>query len=266
MVGNKRDNRKRVTKRKTGRIIKDKRQYRPTIVTFKSGLPREMFMKLQYFENNYVYSLTNVDKLQYTRMRLNDPRDPYTGVGGKSALYFDFWIQAFRYLRVMAAKITVTWNKVSDVNQAVIFALVPNFALSLWTDMDDPCSQPYTKTSRTYVNRVGDSSSLSYYIPIHRLLNMSKLQYDSQLPGSTYDVTYNSSPTSNAAMDILIGRVNENDTTTISGAFTVSIKFYCKLYQRYNFVETGSDVDEVDLDADEVAKIDALPDYVLPIV
>jgi len=131
MVGSrKRTNiQKRDGKRKTGRMVKDKRQYRPTIVTFKSGLPREMFMKLQYFENNYLYSLTSVDKLQYTRIRLNDPRDPYTGAGGKSALYFDFWIQAFRYLRVMAARITVTWHKVSDVNEAVLFALVPNFAL-----------------------------------------------------------------------------------------------------------------------------------------
>jgi len=256
--------RKRIYRRRAKRNYKRK-QLKPAIRSYQTGLPRQMFGKLKYFENNYNFTIGTTDKLIYTRMRLNDPRDPYSASGGKSALYYDFWIQAYRYLRVMAAKITITWNKVSDVNQAFIMALVPNHNLSEWSDMDDVSSQPYVRTSKKYVNRVGNGGTLSYYIPIYKLLNMTKLQYMSQLPGSIYDVSYNASPVKGACMDIVIGRLNENDTTSITGSFSVTIKFFCKFYQRYNFVETGTDVDETELDDGEVAKITTLPDYVIPI-
>lgn len=245
------------------RIIKY--SLKPEIKTYTTGLPRQMFGKLKYFENSYVYSISAVDKLVKTSIRLNDPHDPYAAVGGKSALYFDFWMQAFRYCRVMAAKITITWQKVSDVNQGAIFALVPNLFGSLWSDMDDVSSQPYVRTSRKLVSRLGSGSSLSYYIPMHRLLNMTKLQYLSQLPGSDYDCSYNASPTKGCIMDIVAARLNENDTTVISGALMVSIKFYCKFYQRYNFVETGTDVDKTVLDVGEVDKPSTLPNFVIPI-
>lgn len=130
--------------------------------------------------------------------------------------------------------------------------------------MDDVTSQPYVKTSRRYANRVGGGNTLSYYISMSKLINMTKLQYLSQLPGSAYDGTYNTSPTKGAIMDIVIGRLNESDTTSITGSFSVTIKFYCKFYQRYNFVETGTDIGDTDLDTGEVDKIDTLPDWIIP--
>lgn len=261
---NKRSIKKRNTKRR--RVTRRyKKGVRPAIKTYQTGLPRQMFGKLKYFENSYTYSIGATDKLVKTTIRLNDPHDPYAAVGGKSALYYDFWMQAFRYCRVMAAKITITWQKVSDVNQGVIFALVPNLFGSLWSDMDDVSSQPYVRTSRRLVNRLGGGASLSYYIPMHKLLNMTRLQYISQLPGSDYDCSYNSSPTKGCNMDIVAARLNENDTTTISGALMVSIKFYCKFYQRYNFVETGTDAGDEVLDDNEVDKPTTLPDFVIPL-
>lgn len=252
-----RNNKRRVNRRRRGA------RTRPSIKPYQTGLPRQMFGKLKYYENNYQYTLGATDKIVYTQMRLNDPHDPYAALGGKSALYYDFWMQAFRYCRVMAAKITITWQKTSDVNQGVIFALCPNLFGSLWSDMDDVSSQPYVKTSRRFANRLGSSQSLSYYIPMHKLLNMTQLQYISQLPGSVYDATYNASPTKGCLMDIVAGRLNENDTTVITGSLMVSIKFYCKFYQRYQFVETGTDAGEEELDDGEVAKPTTLPDFVL---
>jgi len=259
----KRPIRRRVNKRKNRR--NRRKGVRPAIKTYQTGLPRQMFCKLSYFENNYSYSLGATDKLEYIRMRLNDPYDPYAALGGKSALYYQFWMQAFRYLRVMAAKITVTWLKVPDTNRGVICSLVPNLFGYAWSDIDDISSQPYTKTSKRFANRVGDSQSLSYYIPIHKILNMSKLQYDSQLPGGDYDCSYSSSPTKGALFDIVFSRLDETDTTAISGSFMVKIKFYCKLYQRYNFVEVGYDVGDETADDGEIDKPTVLPNYVIPV-
>lgn len=240
-----------------------KKQVRPAITDLQSGLPRQMFTKLKYYENNYTYSFGIGDKLVKVPIRMNDPRDPYALTGGKSALYYDFWIQAYRYLRVMAAEITITWVKATDTNQGVVFALVPNLFASNFQDMDDVTSQPYVKTSRFIANRVGDSCSLSYYLPIHQILNMTKLQYDTQLPGSAYDCSYNASPSAGAYLDVVIGRLNENDTSAITGAYMVSIKFYVKLYQRYQFVETGFDANDNALDDGEVAKNNSLSDWYL---
>lgn len=242
--------------RKTDKLI-------PAIKYYQTGLPRQMYVKLKYFENNYIYTLGATDKIIYTQMRLNDPHDPYAALGGKSALYYDFWMQAYRFCRVLSAKITITWQKTSDVNQGIIFALCPNLFGSQWSDMDDVSSQPYVKTSRQFPSRLGTANSLSYYIPMHELLNMTQLQYNSQLPGSVYDASYNTSPNRGCLMDIVIGRLNETDITSITGSLMVSIVFYAKLYQRYQFVETGPDAGEEELDDGEVAKPTTLPDFVL---
>lgn len=259
---NKRRPVKRYGKRKGKRQYKKRGGVKPAIKSYQTGLPRMMFAKLKYFENNYTYSFGIGDKILRTSIRMNDPFDPYAAVGGKSALYYDFWMQAYRYLRVMAAKITVTWIKTTDTNQGIIFSLCPNLFGSVFADMDDVASQPYVKTSKRIANRVGDSHSISYYIPIHKLLNMTKLQYISQLPGSVYDCGYNNSPTTGALMDIIIGRINEADTTAITGTYMVNIKFFCKLYQRYNFVETGFDAGEEVLDSGEVGHTGTLPPWV----
>lgn len=257
--GNKLNNKR--TDKVERRRRRNRKQVRPAITDLQTGLPRQLFTKLKYYENNYTYSFGIGDKIIMIPIRMNDPRDPYALTGGKSALYYDFWIQAYRYLRVMAAEITITWIKTTDSNQGLVFALVPNLFASNYQDMDDVTSQPYVKTSQHIANRVGDSCSLSYYLPIHMILNMTKLQYDSQLPGSVYDCTYNSSPSAGAYLDVVIGRLNENDTSALTGSFMVSIKFYTKLYQRYQFVETGFDANDVAGDTGEVSKVSTLSDW-----
>lgn len=230
-----------------------------------TGLPETFYTKLKYFENNWAYNLPALTLLEKSQVRLNDPFDPYPSTGGKSALYYQFWSQVYRYCRVKAAKITVTWNKTQDANDGVIFAMLPNWFSGTFSDMDDVSSQPRSKVSTKYVNRVGDSCSLSYYIKINTLLGMTELQYDSQLPGSDYDCSNASSPTKSAMMDIYFGRLSESSASTaLSGFFTVKIVFYVKFFQRYPILEPGFDVGDNTADTGEVDKPTELPNWILP--
>lgn len=230
-----------------------------------TGLPETFYTKLKYFENNWSYSIPALSTLARAQVRLNDPFDPYPSAGGKSALYYQFWAQVYRYCRVKAAKITITWNKTQDSNEAVMFAMCPNWFSGTFNDMDDISAQPRSKVSTKFVNRIGDACSMSYYIKINTILGMTELQYDSQLPGSDYDCSNASSPNKSAMMDIYFGRLAESSTSTaLSGYFSVKVIFYVKYFQRYPILEPGFDVGDTEADEGEVEKPTDLPVWVLP--
>jgi len=231
-----------------------------------TGLPETFYTKLKYYENGWAYSLPAGSLIDRQQIRINDPRDPYPNVGGKSALYYQFWSQVYRYCRVKAAKVTITWVKTQDANDGILVGMVPNWFNGMFNDMDDVSSQPRSKISTQLANRIGDSCSMSYYIKINTLLGMTELQYDSQLPGSDYDTSNTGgNPVKSAMMDIYFGRLSETSTATaLSGFFSVKVIFYCKFFQRYPILEPGFDIGDTTADDGEVDKSDVLPEWVLP--
>lgn len=224
-----------------------------------TGFPDVMYTKLKYFENNYRFELPAGENLNQMAIQINNPIDPYAHLGGKTALYYGTYIGVYKYCRVVAAKVTITFNKITDSNQSMIFAMYPKDNAVSFGDIDDVCAQPRVKVITKVPNRLGDSKKFSYYIPIHVALQMTKFQYMAQLPGSEYDCVGNSSPLNPAFMNLHWGRTAEGNTTVLQYQGTVKIIFYCKFYTRVSQQQPGTDVNEDIVDLGEIELDDILP-------
>lgn len=249
---------RRYTPRKKMNTTKYSRYNRATRTTFgtlRSGYPEILWTKLKYYENSYTFSFNTLDTIKQQAIGMNCPYDPYIGIGGKSALYYQAYHQIYKYSRVYAAKIEVIMNKLLDVNQGIVLALVPDWFDFAYTSIDNVISQPQCKAIKLFANRVGDSTYLSYYTTIWDHLQIQKNQFDSQLPGSGLDGTGTSNPTTIAGMQIVIARQSDTGTLiAISGEYSVKVTFYVKFSQRYPYVEQGPGVDQTELGEGEIEK------------
>lgn len=218
-----------------------------------TGFPDVLYTKLKYFENNYEFGLDGTQFLRHYDFMLNNPYDPYGHLGGKSAAYYDEYMNVYGFCRVIAAKITISVARISDNNEAITYALVPNFLNSSYLDIDDVCAHPHARVVHHGLSRVGDATVLTYYAPINMIFGHTKLQYMSQAPGTAYDSSLGN-PTNLARMQLWWSRYQEGSATVVAAKGTVKIIFYCKFYQRRQNLQRGPDVDEDTLDTGEVAK------------
>lgn len=255
-------------RRNVNKRYKRKRYYRKgglqkgRVTGIQSGFPEVLMTKLSYAENNFNFTLAENTTMTLQQISANDPYDPYTGLGGKSALYFHTYAGIYKYCRVLGARITVRFTKETDFNQGVNVAIVPRIGVSspVLTDYDDVMSQPRVRYSNRTLNRVGDSVTLKYYLPINTMLQMNKLQYIAQLPSDKYDCTISTSPIERTVFDIYTMRTNTSDLREMLVHGNVHVKYYCKFYQRYRYIAAGTDNNEDTLDAGEVAKPDEIPE------
>lgn len=247
---------KRYTRRRrTPKYNRYNRAARTTYGVLRSGYPEILWTKLKYFENSYTFSFDTTETIKQQAIGMNCPHDPYLGIGGKSALYYQAYHQIYKYSRVYAAKIEIVLNKLLDVNQGVILALVPDWFDFGYTSIDNVISQPQCKSIKVLANRVGDSALLSYYITIPDHLQIQKNQFDAQLPGSGLDGTGTTNPQIIAGMKIILARQSDTGTLiAISGEYSVKIIFYTKFSQRYPYVEQGTSVEQTELAEGEIAK------------
>jgi len=233
---------------------------------FATGFPDAMFTKLKYYENNYTFSLAAGAPIARIQMAANDPRDPYLSIGGKTALNYDMYCGIYQWCRVSACKITVSVNKITTTStQSVIFALLPRPSpTAVFTDIDDVCAQPRVKIMRVRPTTIGGVQTFSLYIPIHVILQFTKLQYNSLPPSSSTDGQLALGPSNIAPIDIYYAKTDES-TGFLDHQGTVKVVYYCKFYHRLAKIQAGEDVeDAVGLDAGEVAKPTAYPSTTLP--
>lgn len=210
-----------------------------------SDVTRQKFM---YAENNFVFPLGNVDTLARVDMAMNDPFDPFIGLGGKSALYFQQMMAFYKYCRVYGATITIKLTDFPGADSTpMFFALVLNSPLysDLPTNIDDIMALPKSrcKIMKYYPNRIGSTRFLSMFVHISDIFWYTRQQYDALLPGD-YDVTNFggiASPVNLAVCSIFYGKIDNTDTAELQCVGEVRIKYYCKLWIRQNFQEPGSD-------------------------
>lgn len=251
-------------KRRTGRKRTYRRGKRSNIVSAKfsslaTGFPEILYTRLKYFENSYSFSLATTTLISLTSLAINNPFDPYTATGGKSALYYSTYANIYKYCRVMAAKVTLTVNKITDANTSTIFAFLPReFGGGPFTDIDNVISQPRVKWMRGTPGRVGNSRVLTYYIPVSTCLQMSRMQYMAELPNGPYDCLCPQGPTFNALLDLYFAKTTEDITTTVTFEGSIKIVFYCKFSTRWRYQEAGFDVDQSMANQGELAKVTTL--------
>lgn len=231
------------------------------VTGIKTGFPETLMTKLSYAENNYKFTLAANSTITSVQLAANNPRDPFIAIGGKSALYFSTYAGLYKYCRVLGARVTIKFTKESDTNSGVNVAIIPRIGASAASlnDYDDVMSQPRVKYSNRTLNRIGDSVLIKYYLPIHTILQMNKIQYISQLPGDEYDAKINSDPTNIAIFEAYTMRTNDDSLSEIAVRANVHIKYYCKFYQRYRQIALGTDAGDDELDENEVGKPTELP-------
>lgn len=238
-------NRKRPVARK--RTFKRKPKQGTSSVTIRTmGIPDVVRQRFLYSENNYRLSLATTDDMLSFAMSLNDPWDPYAGVGGKAALHWPQVMGQYKYCRTYGAKITI---RLVDNVAANTIPMVVAFVLSSTTDnqvpadIDDLLAWPRSrkKMLKMYPNRIGSTRTLSMYVNIADVFQYPRDTYDNILPGTTYDNTNVgaiASPTQFAICNVFYAKL-VNNATAIDAFADINIKYYCKFHVRLAFGEEG---------------------------
>lgn len=244
------------------RYNKRKRVYRQRLkvqVNRFPGWPEVLYTKLTYFENNYKFALGTNDKLNRFSFRLNSPYDPVINSWNKSANYWDDYMAHYKFCRVMGAKISIRIaNDVTNSRQ-MQFALIPNPQNYAYKDMDEIVTQIRKKLSK-WTNSIASTRTLSWYMPIHTILGLSKTQYISQLPGPDFDMQNTGiggyvDVATPAQMDLYYAKINESGLFETQALGTVKITFYCKFYYRIPSKPLGGDIGEETLDDGETVDL-----------
>lgn len=196
-----------------------------------SGMPDIFSTKLRYFENSYHFDLGTSDSILSQELAISNPYDPVYATGGKAANLFQQIGALYRYCRVNKTKVHVTYQDVSTGNTCPVqFALVLNNELVSYADMDDVVSLPDSRrrVNLTTQNRIGSTKVISGYFHPKDFFYMTQQQWDSQEPGSAYDVTNLggfASPTKPAILSIIYSKIDQANTTAVGIFGSVTIDF-----------------------------------------
>lgn len=207
------------------------------------AVPDILFTYCTYYENNFHLDLSSSDTLLYQTFSINDPHDPYTALGGKSANFYPQIMALYRYSRVMYADVIVKYTDVSGGNTCPIqTALVYNSENIIFANWDDVLSLPKSKRviQLNFNNRIGSTVTLRGRFSPSMAEYMTAQQWNMLPAGSTFDNTNLgsiASPSTLSLLDLYYGRIDDNDTSQIGIRATVTIKFYIKFYHRQIFSE-----------------------------
>lgn len=219
-------------------IQRDKRVHNTVDRVPFTGLPRVLDIKFKYYENQFKWELNALNPMRRDVVSLNDPWDPYTTVGGKSANEFQQLMSMYKYCRTYVADVEV--NIVQDnfaSYKNIVAAMIPNYDNTAIQNLDDLKSQdPALLTiSQKPSNVVADALTLRRTYNIASTLGMLNSQYRAHAPSSYYDVSNTGSsiysPTVLAKLDIYVASLYERDET-INPVGEVTIVFHCKLIQK----------------------------------
>lgn len=196
-----------------------------------SGMPDIFSTRLRYFENSYHFDLGTGDSILGQYLAISNPWDPVFATGGKSANLFQQIGGLYRYCRVNRCKVHVTYQDVSTGNTCPVqFALVLNNEQVSYADMDDIISLPDSRrrVNLTTQNRIGSTKHISGYFNPKDFFYMTQQQWDSQAPGSAFDVTNLggfASPTSPALLEIVYAKIDQTNATAVGLFGSVTIDF-----------------------------------------
>lgn len=194
-------------------------------------MPDIFNVRLRYFENSYHFDLGTSDTILQQSLAVNNPYDPVVAIGGKSANLFQQIGGLYRFCRVNKVKVHVTYSDVSSANTCPVqMALVLNNDQISFADMDDVVSLPDSRrrVQLSTQNRIGTTKHLSGYFHPKDFFFMTQQQWDSQAPGSAFDVTNIGgfvSPTALAILDIVYAKIDQNNTTAVALFGSVTIDF-----------------------------------------
>jgi hypothetical protein len=207
------------------------------------GLPDVFKLKLRYYENSYHFDLGTTDTLLQQSLSINDPYDPVAAIGGKSANLFQQIGSLYRFCRVNAVNVKITYQDVSTANTCPVqFALVLNSEGVSYADMDDVISLPNSRrrVSLLTQDRIGTTRTLTGRFYPKDAFYMSQQQWDNLPPGSPEDVTNVggfASPTSLAILDIIYAKIDQANTTAVANFGSVTIDFEVTFKFRIPFPE-----------------------------
>lgn len=196
-----------------------------------SGMPDIFHVKLRYFENTYRFDLGTADTILQQSLAVNNPYDPVVALGGKSANLFQQIGGLYRFCRVNRAKVHVTYQDVQTADSCPVnLALVLNTDQISFADMDDVVSLPDSRrrVNLTSQDRIGTTRHIQGYFQPKDFFFMTQQQWDSQAPGSAFDVTNIGgfvSPVALAILDIVYAKVDQSNTTAVGLFGTVTIDF-----------------------------------------
>lgn len=204
-----------------------------------TGLPRDLWIKFKYYQGQYKWELNNLNPMRRDVLSLNDPYDPYTAIGGKSANEFQQLMRLYKYCRTYKADVDINIIQEEFANRKnIVAAMLPNYDNNNITSVDDLISQDptiLTLSEAPVSNLVQDRLNLRRSYDISTVLGMSQSQYANHVPSSTLDV-YNSgslfySPTLLAKLDVYVAMLYDRGET-ITAVGDVTVIFHCKLTQK----------------------------------
>jgi hypothetical protein len=208
-----------------------------------SGMPDIFSVKLRYYENSYHFDLGTTDTILQQSLSINDPYDPVAALGGKSANLFQQIGSMYRFCRVNACNVKITYQDVSTANTCPVqFALVLNSDGVSFADMDDVVSLPNSRRRVSLItqDRIGTTRSLSGRFYPKDAFYMTQQQWDALVPGSPEDVTNIGgfvSPTNLSTLDIVYAKIDQNNITAAANFGSVTIDYEVTFKHRIIFPE-----------------------------
>jgi hypothetical protein len=211
---------------------------------FGDFMPDVYYVRLMYWENDYKFDLGTTDNMLLQDFVINNPYDPSFTVGGKKANGFVQLMGLYRYCRVSAANIYVTYSDVAAANICPIqTALIYNSESAAYSDFDSIASQPRNRRqiNQSFNNRVGTSQKISGRFYPCTSFGMDRLMWKSLPTGSEFDITNLGSivgPVTPSFVSFYYARVDDTSAgTAIAVRGTVKIEYDCVFRMRLPFNE-----------------------------
>jgi hypothetical protein len=213
------------------------------IVSAQTPFPDQYTCSLVYYENSGHADLGTVTIISNQTYTLNNPYDPYSAIGGKSANLFVQIMSMYRYCRVLAADVEIKYTDDPAANSCPIqTALVYNSEGVSYASMDDIISLPTSKrvVQLKMTGRIGNTLTLRGRFFPAMSFYMDESQWHNLPAGSPYDITNIGgivSPVNKAELDFYFAKVNKANVLTVANPYTITINYICHFYDRQSFTE-----------------------------
>lgn len=216
--------------RQTGKVLFTRSRYgrlmQPTVgILPKGGLPDKLFTSFTYNDSFTLTDNGTADVAVYRQYRLNSLFDPdYTGTGEQP--YMRDQLSAFYSKAVIyGCKVRICVMGSSSTTLPHVVTMRPSISASAPTDANLEIERPRSK--KICLSSQQDKGILSTYYRIQDLFGISKATLESD----QYVISIGSNPARALYLNVVQSPLPiATSTATESLYYTITMKFYCKLY------------------------------------
>lgn len=201
-------------------LVKPARGVQRGYLPFPSG---GYFARLPYVDESYISADGTAGTSAIIQYRLNSVYDPAVAVGGNQPLQYDTLTALYSTYLVHGAKVMITFTNPSADGMYVGYRVRSSYNTTVSSGVSIPRFKELSDQQLVPVNNTGAQvRTLTFYVPIHQVLGVTKQQYKNDY--TIYGASTAANPSMTAFLDIVAFSTIAGNTDTVR--YSVKIVYY----------------------------------------